>query len=129
MRTIKKKDATKRAGHSGHQNILVVLQWLATGKSFEDIDDTVRMLEESINQACIIFCARMVQFFSHRYLQRPLTPEELRKIERKYMRAGFPGCMGAFDCCKIHWKNCPEIMKERLLNSMDGKLAVISVES
>lgn len=53
----KKKNAARRVGHITNKNILDSIRLLATGRSFDDLDDTAKMSEESITKACVTFAA------------------------------------------------------------------------
>lgn len=47
----------------------------------------------------------------------------------KYGDAGFPGCVGAVDVTKLHWKNCPVAHKGKYHYKKDEKLVTVGVEA
>lgn len=67
--------------------------------------------------------------YGPKYLNRWNTRAELGAIVRDYDGAGFPGCVGAVDVMKEHFKKCPSVQKGQYHNTKDGKLATIGVEA
>lgn len=102
---------------------------LATGRSYHDLDDNAQMGVETIRKTCEQFCESIVDIFRSTDLNRRPTVQELNNIERSYNKIGFPGCIGAVDCCKLIWKNCPKEQMGQYYNPKDLKVAVISVEA
>lgn len=50
-------------------------------------------------------------------------------METNYRSVGFPGCVGAVDCCNIKWKNFPLVYKGQCHNPEDLNLATIKLEA
>lgn len=107
-----KKDAPNWAEHTSRQKILVALRWLATGRSFDDLDDTARISEESIRQACNKFCARMVEYFSDRCLHRTPTQEELQEIETNTIAQSFMAALEQSITINDTERTVPEVWKD-----------------
>jgi hypothetical protein len=80
--------------------VRVALRLLATGRSFDDLDDAARMYEESTRQACRIFMKRLLYFYGDPYFNRLPTKTDILSNKAKYADAGFPGCIGTVDCMK-----------------------------
>lgn len=122
-------DARKKKGKDSRIKVLVCLRILRYGRGYDDMDDSARMGKETIRSYFRAFCVDMAELYGNVFLNRRPTQEELRRIEKEYRRSGFPGCAGAVDCMKLHWKNCPSALKGQFHNSKEGKLATIVVEA
>lgn len=122
--------AARRPGHPTDVKILACLRMLSTGGSTDTIDDACGMAEETTRQYCKSFCRDIVDMYGSTYLKRWPTEAELDEIQRRYVAKGFPGCVGALDCSKLFWKNCPAQDKGQYLNTKEStKLASIQCEA
>ena len=119
-----------RPGKPTDIKILAALRMLSTGTSSDDVDDVAYMSAETTRQYFRQFCEDVVSIYGHIYLKRWPTAQEMEHIQRRYEEKGFPGCVGALDCSKLFWKNCPVQDKGQYLNSKEsGKLASIQCEA
>ena len=109
--------------------LLSCLRILSCGTTTDSLDDATRMSEEIGRQYMRKFLTDVEAIYGGRYLNRRPNEQELNDVERKYRRIGVPGCIGAVDCMKIFWKNCPVSEKGQHLNKKDGKLASIQCEA
>lgn len=67
--------------------------------------------------------------YGPKYLEQTPTKGELRSIAHVHDVDGFPGCIGAAEVMKVHWKNCPNVHKGQYHCLKDGQLATIGVEA
>ena len=109
--------------------MLACLRKLGTARPLDDIDDSAQMASETLRQYFRKFNECLIELYGGRFLNRRPSTSELVDIERRYCLAGFPGSVGAVDCCKIIWKNCPHAHKGQYHNTKEGKLATIQVEA
>lgn len=93
------------------------------------MDDGARMGKETIRKYFRHFCRDIPAVYGGLFLNRRPSKVELKGIEECYRESGFIGCVGAVDCMKLHWKNCPASLKGQFHNSKEGKLATIVVEA
>lgn len=126
---LQKENCAGRAGHPLHTKILSSLRRLGTGCSLHDLDDHSRMSAESQRYYFMLFLKAVHGRFGGKMLNREPTASELQAVHERYAARGFPGCVGALDCMKLVWKNCPRAMKGQYHNPKDSKLAVISCEA
>ena len=106
-----RKDAKGVPGHKPWQKILSSLRGLATGRSFDDLDDHSRMSAESSRQYFFIFLRAMVTTFGDRYLNRHPSTEELETISALF-QCGLPW---------LHWMcRLYENQVEKLSESSKG---------
>ena len=117
------------AGKPTDVKLLSCLRILSSGTTADSLDDATRMSEEIGRQYFRDFLNDVIEIYGDRYLNRRPTETELEGIEQKYRRIGLPGCIGAVDCMKVFWKNCPAAEKGQHLNKKDGKLASIQCEA
>ena len=87
------------------------------------------MGEETTRQYVHAFLADLGTKYGHLYLNRRPTAEEMAQIESIYSSSGFPGCIGAVDCCHIAWKNCPLAHKGQYHSTRNGKMATLVAEA
>lgn len=117
-------------GHTPEQRILSALRILSTGCSRDNVDDGSVMSEESISLSFAQFCSDVVSIYGPSFLNRRPTKSELKEISERYTTVGFPGCIGAVDCMKLYWKNCPYYEKGQNLNTKEStSLATIVCEA
>jgi hypothetical protein len=120
----------RRPGKPTDVKLLNCLRILTTGNCSDQNDDASYVSEETGRLYFKQFCRDVNDVFGETYLDRWPTEAELADIEQQYDGLGFPGCVGALDCMKIFWKNCPFGEKGQRLNSKDStKLACIQAEA
>lgn len=85
--------------------------------------------QRKIRQYFQQFCNDLRTMYGRTYLNCQPTRAELGAVATVYDEAGFPGCVGAVDVLRVHWKNSPSAHKGQHHNSKDGKLATIGVEA
>ena len=124
----RRRNAAGKFGACTEVKVMACLRYLGTGRSTDDIDDSARMSSESIRQYVRRFTTDIVAIHKGTYLSRP-NQSELETIEKEYDDSGFPGCVGAVDCCCLYWKNCPLEEKGQYHNPKDSKLATVKVEA
>ncbi len=117
-------------GHTPEQRILSSLKLLSYGCSNDSLDDGSSMSEESVRISFQYFCNDVISMYKSEFLNRRPTREELSTISSTYSTVGFPGCIGAVDCMKLYWKNCPLANKGQLLNTKESSnLATVVCEA
>jgi Plant transposon protein len=104
------------------QKLIASLRFLATGSACDTLVDTVGLAESTLNTCFKRFCRGVVQMFGGEYLRLP-NLAEIRDIERRYSRLGFPGALGCIDCSSIYWSACPVAYHGRYVGK-DGKPAL-----
>lgn len=124
-----RRDCTGRDKIRSEIKVLVCLRLLGTGRSLDDLDDCAQMGRETIRYYFKRFCKDMLVIYGGQFLNRRPRPDELQKLQDDYNNEGFAGCVGAIDCCKIKWKNCPYSLKGQYHSLKDGHLATIQVEA
>ena len=117
------------AGKPTDVKILSCLRILSSGTTADSLDDASRMSEEIGRQYFRTFLDDVIEIYGKRYLNRRPNEEELNDVQEKYKKIGLPGCIGAVDCMKVFWKNCPTEEKGQHLNTKDGRLAAIQCEA
>ena len=95
-----RRNAAGKLGACGEVKILACLRFLGTGRATDDIDDSARMSEESLRQYIKLFCDDIIALYSDIFLSKP-NSNELQQIADDYETKGFPGCIGAIDCCSL----------------------------
>ena len=108
--------------------LLSSLRLLSTGASSDSLDDAVYMSEETVRSYFKQFCIDILQVYGGRFFNKFPSRSELVTLQESYSNLGFPGCIGAVDCMKYVWKNCPATMKGQYLNTRDSKSATIQCE-
>lgn len=121
-------NAARKRGITSQIKVLACLRKLGTARPLDDFDESAQMESETLRQYFRKFTECLIELYGVRFLNRRPSTSELVEIERRYSRAGFPGSVGALDCCKIIWKNCPHGHKGQYHNTKEGKLATIQVE-
>ena len=124
-----RRNAAKKVGIQSEVKVLACLQVLGSGCAIENLDESSQMSRESIRAYLKKFCVALIEMYGDDYLNRRPSPKELQDIQKKYEAKGFPGCIGAVDCCRLQWKNCPHSWKKQYYNPTKGNLATISVEA
>lgn len=69
------------------------------------------------------------ELYGSAFFNRLPNADEHAAIEEEYARRGFKGCIGALDCCKVWWKNCPAAWKGQYHNPKEGRLSTIVSEA
>ena len=87
------------------------------------------MSEEIGRQYFRDFLNDVQKIYGEKYFNRRPNESELTDVEKKYRKVGLPGCIGAVDCMKVRWKNCPASEKGQHLNTKDGNIASIQCEA
>ena len=99
--------ANNNALHDSRIKVLVGLRFVATGYTF----DTLEELSGIGQETCRRFCFKFLEWFTSRYraeyIHLPQTKEEIEHVEGLYRVNGFPGCMGSADGVHIPWEMCP----------------------
>ena len=124
-----RRDGSCRPGHSSHQKILSALRRLATGLSFDQLDDMCGISAESCRQYFAIVVETILEVFGAQCLNRHPNADEMKRITGEYENDGFVGCLGCVDCMHIKWKNCPRLWKGLYRNPKDGRVATITAEA
>ena len=123
------RNAAGTPGHSADQKILIFFRRIATGDSYMNLDDSVRMSVESQRQYFIRVARAIKEQYGARYLNRRPSEADFEMLDSLYDDIGLPGCIGSVDCMKIKWKNTPKELKGQFHNPKDGKLGVLTVEA
>lgn len=76
----------------------------------------------SVYMRQVTFCTTAYDCFGKEYSREP-TREALVRIEREFVRAGFPGCIGYLYCAGWSWKNLPKVLQGIMIGK-DGKQTV-----
>jgi Plant transposon protein len=80
---------------------------LCTGSAADEIVDNYGLAESTLLKFLERFCTALLSTdFVTQQLRLP-TVDEMRNIERRYERLGFPGSLGCIDCSGVEWKMCP----------------------
>lgn len=108
---------------------MVCLPILGTGRLLDDLDDSSQKGRETIRFNYKQFCKNVRVIYGETYLNRRPRPPGLDAIAEAYGKTGLRGCIGAIDCCRIKWKNCPFSLKGHFSWSKEGHLATIQVEA
>lgn len=122
-------DAVGRKGIPSEIKVLVCLRLIGTARSLQDLVDQAEMGKETIRYYLRQFADDIEAVYGSVFLNRWPTRAERGAIAEIYAKRGMAGCIGAVDCCKMVWKNCPYEVKGQFHNSNDGKLATMSVEA
>lgn len=124
-----RRNAANKKGHSTEVKVLVCLRYLGTARALDDLDDGARLSTESARKYIKHFATDLVRLHGPQYFNRYPNKSELQAIADRYESLGFPGCIGAVDCCNIIWKNYPIEEKGQYHNPKDSKLAVVKVKA
>lgn len=118
-----------RPGHPTDVKILVGLRLLSSGAAMDTFDDMARMSETSIRFYFRTLIIDLICLYGTLFLNRFPSQSEMDSLHDRYMQLGFPGCVGAIDCMKFIWKNCPKQLKGQYHNSKESRLATIQCEA
>ena len=95
-------------GISTRQKVAAAVRFLATGSSFDDLDDRYRMGETTLRETVKRFCINIQSIYTSHHL-RPPNKEDLEKLLKVSEGQGWPGMLGSLDCSHYRWKNCPVV--------------------
>ena len=103
--------------HDIRIKVLVALRYLSTGCSFDVLEESSSIGEETCRTFTHHFCSWFRERFRSTHIHLPLTEAEITHVEGLYGHLGLPGCIGSADCVHIPWEKCPA----GLLSSCKGK--------
>lgn len=101
--------------------MVVCLRMLGSATSLHQLEDGACIGKETIRRYLRIFWKDLKEIYGPVFLNRRHTHVELDDMAMEYTFAGFPGCIGALDCMKIHSENCPSMKKGQYHNKKIGK--------
>lgn len=100
---------------------------LGSARSLDDLENSAQMGKETIRFYLKRCCRGVLEIYGLVYLNKRPTKDEPDGIEGEYRDIGFPGCIDALNCIKLHWKNCPFALKGQYHSSKEGHLVTIKV--
>jgi hypothetical protein len=68
--------------------------------------EATRLSESTAAECRQRFSRAVVAHFDAEHMRIP-TVEDLTRIEARYAKLGFPGCIGCLDVASWSWDNCP----------------------
>jgi hypothetical protein len=90
-------------GASTDQKLVASHCMLCTGSAADAIVDNYGLAESTLLQYLKRFCTALLSTdFAMQQLRLP-TVDEVRSIERRYARLGFPGSLGCIGCSGVEW--------------------------
>jgi Plant transposon protein len=101
-----RRDAVGSLGASTDQKITAALRQLALGVGADSVVETTRLSESTAAECRQRFCRAVVARFGAEHMRVP-TVDDLTRIEARYAKLGFPGCIGCLDVASWSWDNCP----------------------
>ena len=101
-----KQDCCGHLRASSDQKLCAALRILSTGAAADTLVDYFRLSETLLLDTMRRFCKTLIAAFGDEYLRRP-TASDISSIQRDFAELGFPGCLGAVDCSRWQWNNCP----------------------
>ncbi|CAL1380650.1 unnamed protein product [Linum trigynum] len=96
----RRSDVVGHLGLSPEQKLTSALRMLAYGSPADQLDDYMRMGQNTVLEFFRNFCRAIFGMYSSTYLCAP-TPADL------WIQRGFPGMIGSIDCMHWEWRNCP----------------------
>eukprot|EP00180_Rhodochaete_pulchella_P004147 Plantae.Rhodophyta-Rhodochaete_pulchella.ctg76429.p1 GENE.Plantae.Rhodophyta-Rhodochaete_pulchella.ctg76429~~Plantae.Rhodophyta-Rhodochaete_pulchella.ctg76429.p1 ORF type:complete len:205 (-),score=18.87 Plantae.Rhodophyta-Rhodochaete_pulchella.ctg76429:69-629(-) len=100
-RLLQQFDGLGRPGHTTHQNLLAALRRLGSGRSYDDLDDQVRMSAESQRQYFLCFLWAVKAEYGPQFLNRRPSNDEWLQHNELYESTGLPGAIGSVDNMKL----------------------------
>ncbi|CAM9570424.1 unnamed protein product [Discosporangium mesarthrocarpum] len=99
-------DAVGRASIPVEVKLLVVLQILGRGNSFDDIEMVSGIVESKV-QACFhTFCKIFAKGMYKAWISAP-EGEDLKEVTATYTRLGFPCAVGSCNVTHVRWDKAP----------------------
>ena len=86
--------------------ILGALRYLGRGWTFEDIEESTAIDEETHQQFFHVFIQYGSTTMYDKYVITPKTPDDASTHIREMELAGFPGCFGSTDATHIAMDSC-----------------------
>ncbi len=111
-------------GISTRQKVAAAVRFLATGCSFDDLDDRYRMGETTLRETVKRFCINIQSIYTSHHL-RPPNKEDLEKLLKVSEGQGWPGMLGSLDCSHYRWKNCPVAWAGQFEGHKDGPTIIL----
>ncbi|XP_039281931.1 protein ANTAGONIST OF LIKE HETEROCHROMATIN PROTEIN 1-like [Nilaparvata lugens] len=104
---IKKENTCMRAAISPHERLTATLRFLATGRSYKDLEFTTIISKQLLSEIIPETCEAIYKVLKKDYLKVPSTKEEWELVQRKFeVQWNFPNCIGAIDGKHVQIK-CP----------------------
>ncbi|CAK1604073.1 unnamed protein product [Parnassius mnemosyne] len=95
---LKKQDTCMRKAITAHERLSATLRFLATGRSYEDLQYSVAISKQSLSKIIPETCDAIIATLQEEYLKFPETEEEWLDIAKTFEeRWQFPHCLGAID--------------------------------
>ena len=101
---MQRADATVKGGGSTDLNLYAAMQMLGEGRTKFSVGCETNMSERQVRKCLIIFCA--FSQYEDKWLRFPRN-SELCKIEERYRKLGFLGCIACVDGAGWDWDVCP----------------------
>ncbi|CAK1593490.1 unnamed protein product [Parnassius mnemosyne] len=93
-----KQDTCMRKAITAHERLSATLRFLATGRSYEDLQYSVAISKQSLSKIIPETCDAIIATLQEEYLKFPETEEEWLDIAKTFEeRWQFPHCLGAID--------------------------------
>lgn len=83
--------------HPFSVKLLVYLRWLATGATFDQLQELSNIGEETCRIFCMDFGLYFALKYKSKYIKLPTTSSEIQHVMGLYEINGLPGCMGSVD--------------------------------
>lgn len=108
---------------------LACFRFLGTERSINYMDDCAQMRKDTLLFYFRHFWKDLKAVYGAVYLNQRPKINELGGLQAGYSQEGFKAWVGAINCIKLRWNNCPLQLKGQYHSSIDGPLATIQVES
>jgi hypothetical protein len=96
-----KKNAIGQSGVSVDLLVLGSLRYLGRGWTFDDIEESTLIDEETHRRFFHDFVWMGKTFLFPKWVKAPVTAEEIRDCMHEFNQAGFPGCIGSCDATHV----------------------------
>jgi hypothetical protein len=96
-----KKNALGQPGVSIDLLVLGSLRYLGRGWTFDDIQESTYISEETHRRFFHDFVWMGKTFLYPKWVKAPVTAEEIRDCMHEFNQAGFPGCIGSCDATHV----------------------------
>ncbi|XP_023310757.1 protein ALP1-like [Anoplophora glabripennis] len=98
---ITKENTCMRTAISPHERLTATLRFLATGRSYKDLEFTTIMSKQSLSEIVPETCEAIYNVLRNVYMKFPKTEAEWLEVatefERKWRKRQFPHCLGSID--------------------------------